>query len=138
MFPKLTVTFRRATADVGLWGEKQAAALLKAEGYRIAGKRVKAGKRDEIDIVAVDGKVLVFVEVKTRGTENRGRPLAAVDRKKRHCTSRAAVRYLKKIGNPAIPFRFDVVEVIGKMDGQKPVVRLIKNAFHLDKRYRIP
>ncbi len=97
------------------------------------------GERDEIDLVARDGNVLVFVEVKTRKQEGYGRPMAAVDRKKRHVLSRAAVRYLKKLKVQPEAFRFDVVEVIGKVrDGKDPVIRHIEKAFDLDKHYIIP
>jgi putative endonuclease len=119
----------------GEWGEKRAELLLKRKGYRILGRRVRVGPHDEVDLVARDGDVLVFVEVKTRKQEEFGRPFTAVDRKKRRALSRAAVRYLKKIGNPRVYFRFDVVEVVGAMGDERPVTRHIENAFQLDKRY---
>ena len=119
----------------GEWGEKQAELLLKQKGCRILGRRVRVGSRDELDLVARDGDVLVFVEVKARKHEEFGRPFTAVDRKKRHALSRAAVRYLKKIGNPPVCFRFDVVEVVGAMGDERPLTRHIENAFPLDKRY---
>ena len=80
----------------GKWGEKVAERLLKKTGYRILGRRVRIGTRDELDLVARDGQVLVFVEVKTRKAEDYGRPAAAVDRGKRHVMSRAATRYLQE------------------------------------------
>jgi len=122
----------------GEWGEEQAERLLKQKNYRILGRRVHVGPHDEVDLVARDGDVLVFVEVKTRKQEEFGRPFMAVDRKKRHALSRAAVRYLKKIGNPQVCFRFDVVEVVGVMGDERPVTRHIENAFTLDKRYSLP
>lgn len=123
---------------VGKWGEKQAERMLSGKGYRILGRRVRLGARDEIDIVARDGEILVFVEVKTRGHEDYGRPLEAVDRKKRHAISRAAVRYLKRLRNPRVCFRFDVVEVIGGLGDSDPTLRHIENAFALDKQYVLP
>jgi putative endonuclease len=122
----------------GEWGEKVAERLLKKLGYRILGRRVRIGIRDEIDLVARDGKVLVFVEVKTRKAEDYGRPATAVDKEKRHVLSRAAVRYLKSLGNPHVPFRFDVVEVVGSVDDPNPVVRHIQSAFNLDRMYMLP
>jgi putative endonuclease len=121
----------------GKWGEKVAERLLKKTGYRILGRRVRIGTRDEIDLVARDGQVLVFVEVKTRKAEDYGRPATAVDREKRHVTSRAAVRYLKRVGNPRVCFRFDVVEVVGTTDDANPVVRHIRNAFTMDRMYML-
>lgn len=122
----------------GAWGEKQAERLLKGKGYRILGRRVSVSARDELDLVARDGEVLVFVEVKTRKSEAFGRPAEAVDRAKRHTVSRAAVRYLQRLKFPKICFRFDVVEVIGQDGDPDPVVRHIENAFTLDSHYTLP
>jgi putative endonuclease len=126
------------SAASGEWGEQEAARKLKEKGYRVLGRRVKVGTRDEIDLLARDGDVLVFVEVKTRGSEQFGRPLSAVDRRKRHVLSRAAVRYIRRLKDPRVCFRFDVVEVVGEPGGLLPVVRHIENAFPLDRRYDLP
>ena len=99
---------------------------------------VRLGSRDEIDLVARDGDELVFIEVKTRKSEDFGRPVSAVDGEKRHALSRAAIRYLKAVGQPRVCFRFDVVEVVGSIGGTDPVVRHVENAFNLDRRYAIP
>ena len=123
----------------GEWGEAVAAKALKKKGFAILGKRVRVGTRDELDLVARDREILVFVEVKTRKSEAFGRPIASVDRKKRHTLSRAAIRYLKRLKDPHICFRFDVVEVIGDMEAKEPpVVRHIENAFPLERRYQLP
>ena len=132
---------RRATAlpehlRAGLWGEEQAERFLKKLGWRILGRRVRIG-RDELDLVARAGEVLVFVEGKTRGSEDFGRPFSAVDRGKRHSLSRAAVHYLKKLRERPAFFRFDVIEVIGAAEAGAPHIRHIENAFPLNKRYRI-
>lgn len=132
---KLRLPFHLRT---GVWGEAQAEHFLKAKGYRILGRRVSVSARDELDLVARDGEVLVFVEVKTRKSEEFGRPAEAVDRAKRHTVSRAAVRYLQRLKFPKICFRFDVVEVIGQDGDPDPVVRHIENAFTLDSRYTLP
>lgn len=123
----------------GRWGEACAERHLRRCGYRLLARRLRIGSRDEIDLLMRDGKVLVFVEVKTRGNESFGRPWAAVDRGKRARLCRAAVRYLQRLGNPRVCFRFDVVEVVGH-GGQKAetVVRHIPNAFGLDRRYTLP
>jgi putative endonuclease len=131
---RLSLPFHLAT---GLWGEREAEQFLAARGYRILSRRFRVTLRDEVDLVARDGEVLVFVEVKTRKTESYGRPLSAVDRKKRHVMSRAAVRYLHRLGKP-VNFRFDVVEVIGSREGGNPLIRHIENAFLLDRCYVLP
>ena len=123
---------------IGRWGEAHAERMLRAKGYRILGRRVRLDRRDEIDLVARQDRVLVFVEVKTRAAEEFGRPMASVDRRKRQVLSRAAVRYLKRLREPPAYFRFDVVEVIGRRGEAAPVVRHIERAFELDRRYTIP
>ena len=123
----------------GVWGEQMAADFLKQQGYKILGQRVRIGTRDELDLVARDGECLVFIEVKTRATETYGRPLSSVDRQKRHTLSRGAIRYVQRLKNPRVCFRFDVVEVIGRADAATPPeIRHIRNAFPLDRRYMLP
>ena len=119
----------------GLWGEAQAAAYLQQHGFRILGKRVRLDARDEIDLLARQDTTLVFVEVKTRRSEEFGRPITAVDRRKRHSLCRAALRYMRKLREPPAAFRFDVVEVIGRPLLCIPLIRHIENAFPLEKRY---
>lgn len=125
------------TAQTGVWGELEAEKYLRRKHYRILGRRVRVGGRDEIDIVARDGDVLVFVEVKTRASERYGRPLAAVDRRKREVTSRSAVRYMRKLKDPDVLFRFDVVEVIGTPEEGVDRIRHIEEAYPLDRRYMV-
>ena len=122
----------------GEWGERVAERELKRSGLRIAGRRVRVGRRDELDLVAWDADTLVFVEVKTRASEEFGRPVDAVGRSKRRNLSRAAVRYLasKRI-RPAY-IRFDVVEVVGTEGGPAPAVRHLRSVFGLEGGYRLP
>ncbi len=119
----------------GLWGEKIAARELRRAGMRILGQRVRIGRRDELDLVARDGRELVFVEVKTRASEAFNRPLDAVDHKKRHTLCRAAAKYLTRIKEKPDSFRFDVIEVIGKPGDRKPTVRHIRRAFEMERHY---
>jgi putative endonuclease len=121
-------------SDTGRWGEDQAVAHLTRAGYRILGRRVRPDRRDEIDIVARREGVLVFVEVKTRATEQFGRPAEAVNRAKRHALNRAAVRYLRRLGHPRLACRFDVIEVIGR-PGAPVALRQIENAFPFEPRH---
>lgn len=123
--------------ETGEWGEDVAARFLQGKGFKILGRRVRL-ERDELDIVARNGGVLVFVEVKTRKSETFGRAVRSVNRGKRATLSRAAVHYLRKLPEKPGFFRFDVVEVIGEMDGGDPVIRHIENAFNLDRKYRLP
>lgn len=131
---KLALPFHLKT---GVWGEREAEAFLAAKGYKILGRRVRVGARDELDLVARDGAILVFVEVKARRSEAFGRPMSAVDRRKRHALSRAAIRYLGKLRDP-VSFRFDVVEVVGTEGAPPEELRHVENAFPLDRCYTLP
>lgn len=124
----------------GAWGEDLAAAHLKAKGYTLLGRNVRFGSRCELDLVvrSPSADTLVFVEVKTRRSEDFGRPISAVDRHKRHALGRAALRYLHRIKARPPRIRFDVIEVVGSPGDPEPVLRHIENAFSLGPGYRIP
>ncbi len=131
---------RPAAHRSGAWGEQIAADFLENNGYRILGRNVRFGSRCELDLVAraPAPDALVFVEVKTRRTEDFGRPVSAVDRGKRRALGRAALRYLRRLKAKPARIRFDVVEVVGSPEGGEPVVRHIENAFSLGPGYRLP
>src|SRR3954468_5252024 len=84
-----------AARPLGRRGEDAAARYLKKLGYVI----VARGHRDnigEIDLVAVDGRTVVFIEVKTRTTHDAGHPADAVDEAKQRRLTRLALSYLKR------------------------------------------
>jgi putative endonuclease len=118
----------------GALGEKLACRYLKRNGYKVLFRNFRGRSGGEIDVVCRDNDTLVFVEVKTRGREDFGRPVEAVDRQKQKRISRGALAWLRMLDNPDILFRFDVVEVI-IADDTKPRVELIKNAFLLSRPY---
>ena len=122
----------------GLWGEGVAAKHMAGRGMKILGRRVRVGQREEIDLVARDGETLVFVEVKTRASEDFGRPISAVKPDQQRALSRAALRYMRRLRRKPDHFRFDVVEVVGSEGGDPPVVRHIPAAFPLAGRLRVP
>ena len=88
-------------------GERIARVYLKGEGRKILYRNFRAPKGGEVDIVARDGEVLSFVEVKTRTSEEFGRPLDAVNRKKQKLIERGANEWLRLLGTrdiaPGIP-----------------------------------
>lgn len=129
-----------ASRRFGAWGEQVAADFLQTKGFRILGRNVRFGSRCELDLVAraPGPEVLVFVEVKTRRSEDFGRPVSAVDRGKRRALGRAALRYLHRVKAKPAHIRFDVVEVVGAPGAGEPVVRHIENAFSLGPGYRLP
>jgi putative endonuclease len=142
MISRIRALFRRKRnpqhIDTGEWGEDCAAQMLKSKGYKLLGRRVRFGPRFEIDIVARQGDTLVFVEVKTRKNEDFGRPIASVDRRKRHQLSKAALRYMERMRKLPPYIRFDVVEVLGTAGDRQPRIEHIENAFTLDPIYRLP
>lgn len=121
----------------GKWGENQARRFLKAKGYRLLGRRVRVGRHDELDLVMRNDEVLVFVEVKTRRTEDFGRPASAVDRAKRRKLTRAAMRYMQQLRHKPPHFRFDIIEVVGDKSSGSPEIRHIENAFPAEGTYRV-
>ncbi len=96
-------------------------ALLEAAGYRILERNVRV-PGGEIDVVCLDGRTLVFVEVKQRSGAAFGSALHGVDAPKRKRLRRAAADYAQIVA-PAARFRFDVVA----LDGNRP--QLHRNAF---------
>jgi len=102
---------------VGSEGEQAAAAYLASQGYRIIARNVRF-RAGEIDLVAEEGGFLVFVEVKTRRGRGFGSPAEAVTADKRRRLVRLASLYLARLGRPAPPCRFDVVEVEPGPDGR--------------------
>jgi putative endonuclease len=120
---------------LGERGEKFAARYLRRHGYKILVRRFKS-RAGEIDIICRHKDWLVFVEVKTRKSDDYGAPSEAVTKDKQRHMSRVALDYLRLLNNPQIRWRFDIVEVILQDGAQKPAdVRLIQNAFDLSEPF---
>jgi putative endonuclease len=124
-----------AQLELGERGEDAAVKFLRHNGYKILVRRFKS-HAGEIDIIARQKDSLVFIEVKTRQTEQYGAPSEAVDKEKQRHMIRIALDYLRLLNNPQIKFRFDIVEVLLREDAQKPDdIRVITNAFDLHKPF---
>jgi putative endonuclease len=111
-FPGLSAD--RGVRGAGARGEQAAADFLqRRQGFRLVARnwRSPRDRRDEIDLVARDGEVLVFVEVKARGTDALVPGYHAVDERKKRALRRAVHAYLTALKDPPRTFRFDVVEV---------------------------
>lgn len=105
-------------------GEKAAARFLKKNGYKILCQNFKC-RLGEIDIIAKDGDILVFAEVKQRKNADFGHPEDFVDfRKQRKIRKTAEIYLLKNKTKPIC--RFDVISVLGE---KKFNITHIKNAF---------
>ena len=103
--------------------ERRAGEYLKEQGYELIGYNFRC-RQGEIDIIARDGRYLVFVEVKYRKGSGCGNPLEAVTLEKQRKISRTAAWYLyQTYRDKEVPCRFDVV---GICDGQ---IQWIQDAF---------
>jgi putative endonuclease len=112
---------------LGKEGEAIAVRFLKKNGYRIIQKNYRT-PIGEIDIIARDGKTLVFVEVKARESIRYGLPFESVNSRKRKKIMNVATLYLKRFRDVP-PCRFDVVSI--NYEKGRPVFDLIKNAFDI-------
>ncbi len=116
--------------SLGKCGEEIAVTYLKTCKYSVLERNYRC-KCGEVDIIAREGKTLVFVEVKTRKNDSYGPPQLSVTHFKQRQISKAALSYLssKKMGNALA--RFDVIAIC--LRGQeKPAIEHIKNAFDLN------
>jgi uncharacterized protein (TIGR00252 family) len=85
----------------------------------------------EVDLIADDGGVLAFVEVKYRDSDRYGAPRQAVDGAKRRYLTRAAVEYVQRSGRGEAACRFDVVEIIRVSGGYD--ITYLKDAFPAER-----
>ena len=122
------LTRRRRQGTLGQRGEAAAARYLKKKGLIIVA-RSDRGRLGEIDLVAVEGRTVVFVEVKTRTSHDAGHPADAVDREKQRRLTRLALSYLKSHGLLEHAARFDVVAVTWPEGERKPRIEHFQNAF---------
>jgi len=118
----------------GELGERAAKKFLQGQGMKFLTANFDS-TRGEIDLILRDGDCLVFAEVKTRSSEDWTRPSKAVNAGKRKRLSKCALDYLRKLNNPQIKIRFDIVEVL-LADGEVREVRHLPNTFNLSKPYR--
>ena len=113
--------------SVGTWGEAQVANYLRKNRYRLVAPSYHC-RFGEIDLIAMDGKTLCFVEVKTRSNLSMGLPREYVNAAKQERIRKTALFYLseKKLD---CPMRFDVAEVYQSGSGALERIEYIKNAF---------
>ncbi|MEO0114662.1 MAG: YraN family protein [candidate division WOR-3 bacterium] len=111
---------------LGRKGEELAIAYLKSKGFKILAKN-RRNRFGEIDIIAKDHGVLVFVEVKTRTTTSFGSPIQAIDATKQNRLRNLALRYIAEEGLADQQVRFDVLCVLQTPETTK--IEHIPNAF---------
>jgi len=97
--------------SLGRQGELLAAEYLAGKGYRIIVRNYRH-RRNEIDIIAFDGRTLCFIEVKTRGSLEKGHPVESVTPQKQKEIIKAARSYLLTLKNREPDCRFDVIAIL--------------------------
>lgn len=114
--------------SLGQRGERLAAKHLRRLGYKIVarGDRSRLG---EIDLVAVDGRTVVFVEVKTRVSHEAGHPADAVDLRKQRKLTSLAQRYLQRHQLQHCSTRFDVIAITWADPLKTPILEHYRHAF---------
>lgn len=125
------MTFKRILT--GKKGEGLAATFLKSQGYKIIENNFRT-RHGEIDIIADDG-CIAFIEVRSLNSKGFGLPEHSINRRKQNQISKTALMYIKIKKLEGRDCRFDVVSV-EDVDSDSPKVRLIKNAFEINERYR--
>ena len=118
---------------LGARGERSAERFLLRRGYTV----VHRGYRDdfgEIDLVAIEDRTVVFVEVKTRTSDYAGNPYDAVDGNKQEKICRTALSYLKRYQLTDCRVRFDVVSIVWPTSGNSPQIEHFVNAFSATER----
>lgn len=113
---------------LGKEGERVAEQYLKNKGYTLVERNYRC-HGGELDLIVLDRRVLVFVEVKTRTGHGFGSPFEAVEARKQQRMIRAAQFFLSQKGLHQRDARFDVIGV--SWPGREPVVEHIENAFEL-------
>jgi putative endonuclease len=114
--------------SLGKRGEELACRELETRGYVIVDRRFRT-RSGEIDIVAREAGVLVFVEVRARSSTHFGTPFESVTWKKRQRLSQMAAAYLCAKRLAGEPCRFDVVSVLER--GGERTIELVRGAFDM-------
>lgn len=111
---------------IGNFGEGLACNYLKKQGYNILERnyRIKGG---EIDIVAREGNVLVFIEVKTRFTHEYGLPQESITSWKLSALLKTALFYIQKVNWGDREYRIDFISIDFSEEKDNPRIELIKN-----------
>ncbi len=114
-------------SKIGIKGEQIAAGYLLNKGYIILHNNWRSGKK-EIDIIAMKGDIVVFVEIKTRSNYDFGFPEEAVTKKKQGFL-KAAAAYFMQINPKYLNMQFDIISILMAGDTVKEIVHF-EEAFY--------
>ncbi len=112
--------------EIGRKGEQLAVEFLQKKDYQILETNWRFS-RAEVDIIAKDGEILVFVEVKTRSYTWYGEPEESITAKKEALLADAAAVYMEKVGHEW-EIRFDIISVLLE-ENKPPRIRHFEDAF---------
>lgn len=118
------MSIKSSNKIIGQFGEEHAQKFLKKMGWKILATNYHYSRFAEIDIIAKDKDVIVFVEVKTRSTTAFGHPFEAVSKSKLQNIFKAGLAYLQTTKESYKSYRIDIISVIGK---ENPKVEHLKN-----------
>jgi putative endonuclease len=119
---------RPSRDTLGRRGEEEAAKYLRGLGYRIVARRERV-LRGDIDIVALDGRTVVFVEVRTRSNTLHGHPAETVGFSKQRRVAELANAYIRRHRLQDCHVRIDVVTATFDGPDGKPAIEHFQNAF---------
>lgn len=111
--------------QLGIWGEELAVTYLSQKGYAIIERDWHSGHRD-IDIIARDGDLIVFVEVKTRQSASFCDPMLSINWEKRR-NLRYAINHYKQYRKIESPTRFDIIIVVGSLGCSNPIIEHVED-----------
>lgn len=114
---------------LGRWGETVAADFLAGKGYRLLARNARTAY-GEIDLVMLDGDLVVFVEVKTRRSTSYGLPEAALTAQKRAHLLASAQAYLQEHPDAGDNWRIDVIAIYQAGKDHRPEITHFINAFN--------
>ena len=117
-------------------GEREAARFLRRRGYKILVRKFRT-RFGEIDLIARDDETIVFVEVKTRSTNQAGHPTEAITPAKQRRLTQLALAFLKRYGLLERRARFDVVSIVWSSESRPPTIEHFPNAFEAVGRFQM-
>ena len=130
------LTSARSIPRLGERGERAAARYLRRRGYKLLARKQR-NRLGELDLVVLDGDTVVFVEVKTRTSTDRGHPAEAVTADKQRRLTRLALGFLKAHALLEYSARFDVVAVIWAPGSRRPTIEHFPDAFDASGRFQM-
>ncbi|MCL2647305.1 MAG: YraN family protein [Phycisphaerales bacterium] len=116
---RVTERFRGGPKELGTLGEAFAAKYLKKQGMKIVARN-RHFRRGEIDLIAIDGEWLVFVEVRTRASEAFMRPEDSLRHHKRQVVARTVRQLTRRYGTAGLTPRIDIVAIVWPNGAKKP------------------